>query len=499
MKINKLFSCIEVQSHLKNLNGLQLQETAESITIYSDIFRSVPLFIAEARNGDLYLFSDFEVLFTLNDVDKTPDQIGFWEIVFFASGINDRTLYHNVKQLPAASKLIINKRNHAWRIERFWNYYVEEDATIQSAAQAADGLFEHLKKVFSKIKKSPYVMGMSGGMDSRLALAMLSLFLSPQDLQLFTYGFDERILEYGFACDVSSALGFHKPVFHKLTPESYVEATTYLPSMSGGQLGINHCHIFDFLKKLHGKNSTHLSTYYSDAVLGWDSSYPKCRQETTRNPYSTTIRSLGYLDEDVKEGIHADAEDLFKHLDWNGNFSSLSEFKYVVERNPKFHTYLAYLHGKFLPTLMPFADEELMRYSMSIPLQFKARKNLIDVILERNFPELAKIKNISSRFQWGPSFSSHAEFYKFRLMNLLNSIVRVASKGSVEFFNKHQTEEHERLLFSHFPKLLHDATEKFVRLGLMNKKQKDFFDKMPPRSAGINERYNLISLAFVLR
>ena len=90
-------------------------------------------------------------------------------------------------------------------------------------------------------------MGMSGGMDSRITLTFLSKYVPKENLELFTYGFDERLLEYKYACEVAAALGLNKPKFHKLTKDSYKKAMDYLPQMSGGQIGINHCHIIDYL------------------------------------------------------------------------------------------------------------------------------------------------------------------------------------------------------------------------------------------------------------
>ena len=42
-------------------------------------------------------------------------------------------------------------------------------------------------------------MGMIGGMDSRITLTFLSKYVPKENLELFTYGFDERLLEYKYA------------------------------------------------------------------------------------------------------------------------------------------------------------------------------------------------------------------------------------------------------------------------------------------------------------
>jgi hypothetical protein len=76
--------------------------------------------------------------------------------------------------------------------------------------------------------------------------------------------------------------------------------------------------------------------------------------------------------------------------------------------------------------------------------------------------------------------------------------LRLLSRGKIQIFNKYQTEEHEKLLYSDFKNELHSATTKLLVLGILSMTQKKEFDKLPIRSAGISERYSLISIAKIL-
>ncbi len=484
-----------------NKNGIQIIESPEYVEVFNDPFRTVPLFITRDATDELIIFSDFDKFYELECVDRKIDEVGFWEIVLYGSGLWTRTLYENVKQMPGASKIVINKQTNAYSIEKYWDYNVYEDKSIDSIENAAQGLYDRLDVIFSKLDRNTrYVMGMSGGMDSRITLAFLSKYIPAENLQLFTYGFDERLLEFRYASQVATVLGFNTPVFHKLTKDSYFSALKYLPKSSGGQIGINHCHILDFLNYADVGNTVHISTYFSDAIFGWDSVYPKINIDVESNYYIKYLEKYTIIKDEIIDTIVNDSMYLFKTYDTKSNYSSIDEYKYTSERNQKFHMYLSSIQSKKCKTINVYSDFDLMKYATSIPAVFRQNKKIIDYILDKYFPEIStsELGNISSRFQWGEEYSNKFAWSKFRLLNRSNALLRVITNGKFQFFNEYQTEELERLLYSDFIKLLKQATSKFVDKQLMSVEQKAFFDKLPVRAFGVGDRYALISLAQII-
>jgi len=265
--ILKKVSCFDIR-----VNGIQVVEDEQRLIYYTDVFRSAPLFVYK-QDGQLTIFS--EMSWFLNNYSDCleVDKIGLWETILFGNSIWTRTLYKNLFQLPAACKLSVNKKDQSFTIERYWNYCVEESSDIDSIEKAVDGFDFHLNRVFSKLDTTQkYIMGMSGGLDSRITLAYLSKYMTPENLDLFTYGHDSRILEYRYAKECAKALGFNVPDFHTLKAESYRQALDWLPELSGGQIGINHCHMIDAFRKNSASNSLNISTYYTDALFGWECS-----------------------------------------------------------------------------------------------------------------------------------------------------------------------------------------------------------------------------------
>ena len=482
-------------------NGIQIIENDNKIEIYNDPFRTVPLFISKNKNEELIIFSNFEDFYKFENVDKTIDEAGFWEIVLFGSGLWTRTLYKNVKQMPAASKIIIEINTNKYKIEKYWDFNIKVDESIDSMEKAAQGLYDRLDGIFSKLDKNQkYVMGMSGGMDSRITLAFLSKYIPKENLELFTYGFDERLLEYKYACEITETLSYNKSKFHKLTEESYKDAMEYLPKMSGGQIGVNHCHIIDYIKSNNTKNKVQISTYFSDAIFGWDSDSDKNIDVIENNFYKRIVEKTNLLAQDIKESIINDSIKIFKNLNFNSNYCSLDEYKYVTERNQKFHMYLASIQNNFTNTDLVYANYDLLNYILTIPLKYREQKKLVDYILGNYFKNISSrdFKNISSRFQWGNAFSGVVEFYWFKFLNRVNSALRLLTRGRIQLFNKYQTEEQDRLLYRDFHKELKLATKKLLDNGLLTAEQKRKWDKLPVRSLGVGERFSLISIAKLL-
>jgi hypothetical protein len=484
-----------------NKNGIQLIDHGNSIEIYNDPFRTIPLFITKNKSDELIIFSEFKDYYNFELIDRGVDEAGFWEIAIFGSGLWTRTLYKNVEQMPSATCLTIDKKSGKYSIERYWNFDIKEDKSIQSIEQAADGMYAILDNIFSTLDKNQqYLLGMSGGLDSRITLAFLSKHIPIKNIKLFTYGFDKNILEHVYAKEVANSLGVAAPDFHQLTAASYKEALNYLPSLSGGQISINHCHILDYFKKNNLGDFRHVTTYFSDAVFGWDCTYPKKIKEIKSNYYADAISKYTNLTPEIKAIITADSLKIFSGFDVEANLSSLDEFKYVTERNQKFHMFLASLQGRSVVTDFIYANMRLLRYSLSIPIKYRQNKNIIDTLLDKYFKNISSrdFKNISSRFQWGSKFAGLFNWQFFRIINRANSLLRVLTRGKVQILNKYQTEEHERLLYTDFRCDLHAATAKFLALGILSADQKMEFDKLPIRSAGIAERYAFISLAKIL-
>ena len=493
-------------------NGIQLIETAASIDIYTDPFRTIPVFITVLTDGTVFVFSDFDKIYQLDSVDKTPDTAGFWEIILFGTGLWTRTLYAKIEQMPSAGKLTIDRKTGKYSIARYWHYNLEPNLALTSSEQVSDGLLKALDLAFLEIRPSDvYLSGLSGGLDSRINMAMLSRHVSKEKIKCFTFGFDRNILEHKFAVSIAKELDLSKPDFFKLSSGNYQNALMYLPRNSGGQIGINHSHILEYLHKIktEGDNTLFVSTYFTDALFGYACPSQKSIDTVRECTYLKRLNSNALVPREVKDIITDDINSLLEGYDNSRyNYGNVNEYAYIIERSHKFHMYLGFLQSKILPTQPIYANYDLLCYCLSIPIELRFGKKMIDRLLERHFPSigLAQIESISSRsFSAGVSsapgknnIQKSINYISFRGINIANSLLREYTNPDYQFFNQYQTEEQDKNIRVYFKEQLKHATSRILELGLFDVQSKKFYDKIPVRSSNINESYTMISLAQVL-
>ena len=485
------------------INGIQLIENDNNVEIRVDVFRSQPVFLYRDLNQNIYVFDSMDFFYSQDSFSKNIDEVGFWEIMLFGTSLWTRTLYVDLFQLPSASSLIINKKTKDFTIKRYWDFNVYINPDIKSLDIAAEKFNSYLDRISSNLDPNQnYCFGLSGGMDSRLTLAYLSKYIKPERLNIFTYANSNKSLEHILSKEICKRLNLNEPSFHSLTGNSYKEALNYMPKKSGGQIGINHCHIIDFLSKQDLGDLTHISTYFSDAIFGFECEIGLDFNDKMYNPYISKLNNSPFISDEIKNQIADDSNFITKDYDLNSNISSLKEYIYVSERNQKFHNYLFSIQKEFTKKGCSFYhDYNLFVYSLSIPIEFRNQKKIEYYILEKYYRKISAslIGDISSiYFRSSNNFDSFVDVIKFKFLNRINALLRIFTRGYFQVENNYQTEELERNLYKYFKTDLIKAFKVFYDMGIFKKKH-TFFKKLPIKSNGVNERYRIISLATLFR
>jgi len=492
---------------IKRQKGLLLIFSENQFLLYNDPFRTIPIFVCRSA-GRIHLFSNFEDFYSLESCQNSRvDLAGFWETVIFEGALGRRTLFENIRQMPAATCLNI-KSDLSYSIERYWDYSIPKNSEVKTIDDAASGLFERLDEIFGNLPKmDSYRMGLSGGVDSRLALAFLNRHVPPKSLKLFTFAFDERSLEFVYAKQVAEALGCEPPEFHRLTPESYLKGAENMPRASGASVGMQHCHTTDFLMNLKKSTSREalISTALTDALFGYAVKLPKIRTDFKKNPQFERLNKYkSLMDEDTYHIISEDLKEIFSNYRENANFSCPEEYFYCTERNVKFHLYASFLYNKFLLTISPFADYELLTFCIGLPFEYRFQKRIVDAIMERYFPPISfrglqnissrDYKNVSSEYSWGSALESSPSHYYFKLLNRINSVLVLLTSGRVQLFNKYLTENQVVNLSLHHRRLLNQALAELGHKNILGGKVLNYFKKRPFRPSHVSDRYQLINI-----
>lgn len=464
----------------KRINGVIIKEDAEYIRIGVDPFRTVPLFFCE-HNG-IFISSDIRACIGKKS-EIELDAAGFWESIKYGICLGTRTLFDGVNQLIGASSLKICKSDLSYDVECYWDYRVTRMLECNSMNQAVSGLDRILRKTVTRkldeANDRNFIMGVSGGLDSRLSLNYLSMLLTSEELQLFTFANDRRSLEYVYAKQVTEAIEFKEPIFVKLDDSDYRNSFSDLPVRSAGQMNFIHGHISNCLRKLSNANSQktiQISNYFSDALFGW------CcisQEEDALVGFENMVRDV-ICDEDIPKEVQSviisDLDELFSRGRFsekgNGPFSTFFEYFYLVEKNIKMHSYLMHLQSASQPVLALYADYDLAEYMLSMPIKYRRGKDVVDHLLMSKSKFAGKnIADVSSRDFRGATGKLTWKTFNgmgFKLRVRANALSALLGLKIYWLKSTFQTEDIQEVYHRQFRHKMADARRCLVGRGVMD-------------------------------
>lgn len=496
----------------KRINGVIIKEDAEYIRIGVDPFRTIPLFFCE-HNG-IFISSDIRACIGKKS-EMELDAAGFWESIKYGICLGTRTLFDGVNQLIGASSLRICKSDLSYEVESYWDYRVSGMLECNSMNEAVSGLDRILRKtVTRKLNEAhdrKFIMGVSGGLDSRLSLNYLSTLLTSEELQLFTFANDRRSLEYVYAKQVTEAIEFKEPIFVKLDASDYRNSFSDLPVRSAGQMNLIHGHISNCLRKLsnaNSKKSIQISNYFSDALFGW------CcisQEEDALVGFENMVSDVK-CDEDIPKKVQSviinDLYDLFSRGEFsekgNGPFSTFFEYFYLVEKNIKMHSYLMHLQSASQPVLALYADYDLAEYMLSMPIKYRRGKDVVDHLLMSKSKFAGRnIADVSSRDFQGATEKLSWKTLKgmgFKLRVRANAVSALLGLQVGWLKSKFQTEDIQRVYHRQFRNKMAEARSYLVERGVIDARTASTrFRTLKVRPRGIGENIQLISVVNGIR
>src|ERR1700730_7537716 len=160
----------------------------QTLLLARDRYGIKPLYYSHSRS--VFAFgSEIKALLPQPSICINIDQEGLVEYLTFQNFFTDRTIFADVKLLPAASFLRIDRSSQP-QVRRYWDYHFHERATPLSEEDAIaelDYLFRQAvnRQLVSDVEIGAYL---SGGMDSGAITAIASS--QHPYIKSFTCGFD---------------------------------------------------------------------------------------------------------------------------------------------------------------------------------------------------------------------------------------------------------------------------------------------------------------------
>ncbi|PWT26042.1 asparagine synthase-related protein [Butyrivibrio fibrisolvens] len=494
--------CSDIIEIVKKNHCIAIRKYDSNIEILNDPFGYFPIYIyvEPSTSGNMFLIDT--VFENFHGCKLTADIAGAYENLMYSSGLWDRTPFNEIKQMPAATKALFNTIERKLKVESYWDFKIPL-IDITSEDEVIDKVWSVLSEIYKKYKNMSLVMGISGGLDSRLSMCLLKENADLYKLKTFTFGHYKGIKDYKYAIETAKRLGAEAPEFIKLSDDTYSDAVS-LPIKSGGNVGINHGHAYFCLKQMDIKSKTLISNYYSDGVMGYDCR-PSDVDDYLKCDYYHIFESNFYnASPEILEIIRNDLMKVISRRAKSDNYSGYNEYIYLTERNPKFHMKLSYLYSELLDVELPFAEYSLLQVVISLPQKYRYYKKIEHLILEKRIGLFEDVS--STRYAgldkeenyWTSKTAYNIKYVHMLLLNRCNAILKLINNGKVMMPNPYITENHLAVFDRCFDKdkkwadeLLYDT----IGLAIKNNplKQKCI------RTADADRGFELISLAYLYR
>ena len=367
-------------------------ETPRYIFCTVDRVRSIPLFYAVS--GDEVIFSD--------DANHLRDRLNppFNEencAEFLVTGYvtGPDTLFDGISQLQAGEYLVYDKRDPSLSTHfyhRFWhgNYFLDSEEEL------LDRLDEVFVRVFQRLiastKGRQIVVPLSGGLDSRIIVAMLKR-LGVEDVICFTYG-KKGNREAEISRQVAEALGY-RWYFVEYTREKWYacyhsdEMQRYM-KYSGNLVSIPHIQDFLAVKELkeEGKireNAVFVPGHTGDMISGGhipqdygqlqDYTLEKFQEDNLKKHYNLWKWDATELAPIFRGRIQNSVGDISVHN--NESCANAIELFDFNERQAKFIVNSVRIYEFFrFQWRIPLWDAELIGFFLRIPLALRIKQIL---------------------------------------------------------------------------------------------------------------------------
>lgn len=174
------------EKRIADFNGNYLlawyEKNNGKFVLCNDRFGIYPLYWTKMK--DEFIFSS-SVRLLANQIELELDFVGLAEQLSFDYCLEDRTLFKNIKYILPASKFVVE--NGEFNQTIYWTERGREDRRYRNKNECLKELKKRMLHAIDLRKADKNIIGLTGGFDSRIVLAMLDE-LGAKNIQTFTFG-----------------------------------------------------------------------------------------------------------------------------------------------------------------------------------------------------------------------------------------------------------------------------------------------------------------------
>lgn len=375
------------------------------LVVTNDRLALHPLYYIHGPDG-LRFASGVRALLADPAVPRCVDPIAVAQFLTFDHLLGERTLIRNARTLPGGS--VLTFQEHGVDLTSYWAPLFPRHYTLRSQQEWMDLLVDHLRQAVARRVPNGQPAGilLSGGLDSRVLLALLKEEYGTDGFHSFSWGIpgcdDAR-----FAREVADRLG-SRHHFFELKPDWLATQAEECVRATDGMGNIVNLHARATLEEQTRFAPLLYKGFLGDAMMG----YAQRHQHWAE--YEEQVQLQAHLEVHNSQGVvifHPKRHDqwfteAFRAQIGDGVLQSYREgmaesgarlladqrIYYDYRQRVPRHT----LNGvevmrQHAAVRLPFADNDLVELMLQVPPGLRFRRELMNVSFVHAFPELARI------------------------------------------------------------------------------------------------------------
>lgn len=237
----------------------------QRLLLATDHLGQHPLYYCQHGDG-MYFASGVRALLAVPGIQTKIELEPVVQFLSLGHLLGDRTYLEEVKLLTPGSILVFSQGKPS--VKRYWQLVYPQQYTLCDQEEIVPELVSHLRRAVARQVRTQDEPGifLSGGVDSRLLLGLLSEQVSPSRIHTFTWGIP-GCDDVRYARQVSASIGAQN-TFIPLSPEVIQRSCPQAIRATDGFANLVNMHIFAVLPQVARHAQVLYKGFLGDALSG---------------------------------------------------------------------------------------------------------------------------------------------------------------------------------------------------------------------------------------
>lgn len=363
-------------------------------------------------SGEKFVFSsEYKAISHFEEFPRKVDALTLANILTFGYALEDRTLFENIKAVPAAS--IITVADGRLSARKYWDYsFFEEGDARLSEDDYIDAFAEKITRAVKKRVKGVQrlALPLSGGLDSRTVAAALDRINGGGFIKAYSHG-SPGCYDVRFGRRIASALGLPHST-DTLKTDFIKEYSLEFQYLTEGSAACDWAWEIEVQKKEFSKDrlSHVISGFFGDVLCGSDPSWSRLlrvrdHDQAVSNIYERYIDCFSeeelsyYLDDKVYGSVRGRNYEIIRKTYFGApteNILNRARYVNLTQTQRRFGSTMLDRYELFTDPLAPFTENEFVDFMLHVPVELEVRQSLYKKMLIRHFPKVVKVGHSST-------------------------------------------------------------------------------------------------------